>query len=464
MSDNSQEGQYRDPQADDNINPLENFLDELSNNNYSTIQNLTFTQNNSTINHLCQIIKQKEKIFPYPSDKDEIPIIKFIDEEIQEIKFKGEEIPYPIKVDDISKEYNDSKFNKCKKCGLKNDNIFFCEKCQENICSDCSCSNKCDKNSLIKLKDEEKKVKGYKEEINNIISCYFIKPKEKVKNPNEKSNKNYNGSIEDDNEMNEQNNNQSFLSISDDIILIEAINVKNYNNYFHFKNIKASYEYLKNRYEGSFDNDCLGIEYNAENLKGKIKILGRNFVNDNKDKLFLIINNTKSNLVDNFENKNNYLEVILVQKSTEQNNYIENMSYMFCECKYTSIKLKKIKTRQLLDLSNVNNISGLFKDCTCLTEIDLKIFENMTKVKTMDSLFSDCEKLTKIYNLKDLYTGNVITMENMFNSCTNLKSDNLKALENFETKNVENFENMFKNCNSLVELDISNWNMEKAKC
>lgn len=29
MSDNSQEGQYRDPQADDNINPLENFLDEL---------------------------------------------------------------------------------------------------------------------------------------------------------------------------------------------------------------------------------------------------------------------------------------------------------------------------------------------------------------------------------------------------------------------------------------------------
>jgi len=96
-----------------------------------------------------------------------------------------------------------------------------------------------------------------------------------------------------------------------------------------------------------------------------------------------------------------------------------------------------------------------------LTEIDLKIFENMTKVKTMDSLFSDCEKLTKIYNLKDLYTGNVITMANMFDGCTNLKFDNLKALENFETKNVENFENMFKNCNSLVEFDISNWNMEK---
>ena len=451
MNDNSQEVLY--PQAGGNTNNLENDMNDLSINNLSTIQKATSTQNNSTINFYYQILTKKEKIFPYPSDVEEIPVIKF----------KDEKTSLPNEKNKLSEPYDDSKFNTCKKC-KKNYNTFFCEKCQENICFECNCSKECDKSSLIKLKDEEEKIQKYKEEINKLIYRYFIKPKEKEKNPNEKNNKNYNGSIEDDNEMNEQNNTQSFLSISDDIILIKAINVKNYNNYFHFKNIKASYEYLKNRYEGSFDNNCLGIEYNVEDLKGKIKIFGRKFVNNNKDKLFLIINNKKTELIETIDNKDSYLEVILVQKTTEQNNYIENMSYMFCGCESNSIKFKKIKNRKLLDLNNVNDISGLFKNCTHLREIDLTIFKNMTKVKKMNSLFSGCEELTTISKLEYLYTGNVTTMANMFNSCEKL--NNLKALEgnNFNTNNVKSFENMFRNCCFLKELNISHWNMKNAKC
>ena len=35
---------------------------------------------------------------------------------------------------------------------------------------------------------------------------------------------------------------------------------KKYNNYFHFQNIIRCEKYLKNRYEGIYDTDCLKID------------------------------------------------------------------------------------------------------------------------------------------------------------------------------------------------------------
>ena len=64
---------------------------------------------------------------------------------------------------------------------------------------------------------------------------------------------------------------------TNDMKLIEAILLNDYNNYFHFKNIKACYDYLNNFYKDIYDSECLKIEYgiddNNKDKKPNIKYL-----------------------------------------------------------------------------------------------------------------------------------------------------------------------------------------------
>ena len=99
-----------------NINELEKNLNELSkiNPQISTVQNKKSSSNsNSTCKNLIEGIR--DNLFPYPNI-DEIPEIKIKDQDHFQ---SNEEIQF-------YKNFDDSKFNKCKSCG-KNDNKIFCE-------------------------------------------------------------------------------------------------------------------------------------------------------------------------------------------------------------------------------------------------------------------------------------------------------------------------------------------------
>lgn len=391
--------------------------------------------NTQSYTTMIEIYKKIEGNFtPYPN-KDEIPILKIKNEDFL---ISGEKITSHI----YEQFKNDDKFNKCKIC-KKNDNTFFCEICKKNICERCSNENSCenenkhDISKLIKLTDLKNKALNNKLEIKK----FFLK--------------NVNDSEED----------SKPISLTWDIILMKNIIEKDYNNYFHYQNIFECYEYFQ-IYKEIYSNSCLRISYSVnKEYIGKekdYKIFGKEFVENNKDKLILTVNGKKSLFSETvkIDNGDLMLEVNLILKSKS---VLKDLSYMFCECKSKSIEISGIENRKLLDLREVTNISKMFKNCSYLTKAKLFFLYLSNKIESIDYLFSGCEELTEIFYIESLNTKLVKRMNSAFNLCKKIQK--LDGVGGFKTANVEYFDEMFKDCSALKELpkEISNWTMKNAK-
>ena len=409
---------------------------------------------NSNENEIIEFNQEiKDNFLPYPS-QDEIPTIKIRDENSI---FSGKE----IKQIKFYKYYPDEKYSKCRQCKSRNiiaDNSFYCKECNENKCENCSKS--CIKHTLINLREEKNNVEKLIIEIENFLTNNYFNPKEKNAAPNEKDNRKY--FDQSFSNVDVYNSFQNSFSYSNDIILIRSFIYKNYNNYFHYQNIKQCHNYIYYIY----NNDCLKIEYKYnmnEFIGGEFKLFGNFFVKNNKDNILLRINGETTELVEKMIIEHEFLEVIIIQKKdNEKKNLINNMSCMFCDCKANEIAFSEVKKGNPLDLSQVTDISKMFKNCSNLQKINLIFLENALKITHMDYLFSDCKKLKNINNIGSLNTTSVINMNNMFEGCKEIEY--LNGLENFKTDKVEYLKAMFKNCEKLEEVpDISKWNVKNVK-
>ncbi len=400
---------------------------------YNTITEIASDEMNESSLTIEDIYKKLKKIFsPYP-DKDEIPVLKIKNK----ICFLNDEkIIEPQLSESI---FADNKFNKCKNHD-NNDNEFFCEKCGKNICN--KCSNNCKNNGhkLINLKDLKRDAEINKNQIQKFLSKILkILPGFQINNKP--------------------------ICFSWNIVVIKAIIGKDYNNYFHYKNINECHRYLgmnEKIYNDFFLSILHSVNRDIYDKEKDYKIFGQTFVENNKDKIYLLINGIKSDLVETIKINDNdkLLEITLLKKS---DNIIDDLSFMFCNCKSKSILLYESEERIKI-LENVENVSSMFKNCSYLKNINLHFFHAFKKLKCIDSLFSGCEELVEISNLTHLNTISVTKMDRIFEFCKNIKD--LEGIENFETDNVESFEEMFKDCVSLEGLPkkISEWNMGKAKC
>ena len=211
-------------------NSLEKELKNFSEINLGTINKNTTTQMTSleTFKEMLNDIK-----VPYPN-VDEIPLIKLKDENHFENDNNND--------DYILIKFDDNKFNICRLCNKKQ-NKFFCKNCNKNICDICYSNCISNKHSLIELKELLDEAKENKKNINLIISKNYILPKEKENFDGiEKKNKNY--EIIDEYEINNEIEGK-LKEYTNDIIFINAIIDKNYNNYFHYINIKECLIYLR---------------------------------------------------------------------------------------------------------------------------------------------------------------------------------------------------------------------------
>ena len=59
------------------------------------------------------------------------------------------------------------------------------------------------------------------------------------------------------------------MEYTNDILLIQAIIEKNYNNYFHYINIKECFNYLRKKYEDKID--FITIYYKIEDYRQKTR-------------------------------------------------------------------------------------------------------------------------------------------------------------------------------------------------
>ena len=215
-------------------------------------------------------------------------------------------------------------------------------------------------------------------------------------------------------------------------------------------------------------------------LDKKVKLFDSVFVDNNRDKLELIINGKKEKeLIEYYRIPNNEkeLKVQIVEKKP-----VTNMSYMFNNCKnLVSVDSKKWDTtnvksmealfqlcsfQQAPDISfwktqNLTSMRAMFTKC-----INLKGMPDMTKwntqnVKDMSLLFNGCISIESIPKFPIWNTQNVEDMSYMFSRCKNLKD--LHNIGKLNTIKVRNMCGVFNRCESLVTLpDIARWNMSNV--
>ena len=108
------------------------------------------------------------------------------------------------------------------------------------------------------------------------------------------------------------------------------------------------------------------------------------------------------------------------------------------------INLVSISFTSKFNSQNVQNIEGMFNDCTSLISVDFSFF-NSSNVSNMKMLFYNCYLLQSI-NFSNFNTNKVIDMNRIFYNCSSLYSIDLSS---FDTQNVQDMGFMFYSCNNL---------------
>ena len=120
--------------------------------------------------------------------------------------------------------------------------------------------------------------------------------------------------------------------------------------------------------------------------------------------------------------------------------------------------LTEIENINLLDTSNVTDMSAMFSECSRLTSLDVSNFDT-SQVTSMSSMFYKCSKLISL-DVSKFDTSKVTNMNSMFDSCSSLTNLNLSK---FDTSKVTNMASMFDDCRSLTSLDVSNFDTSQVK-
>ena len=309
-----------------------------------------------------------------------------------------------------------------------------------------------------------------------------------------------------------------------DLIYIIRKDYEDYPNSDYTENINIIENFINYICDKSTDklNEIL-IKYEInENMvsNAKVELFGQNFVDNNKEKCFVIINEKVINLKryyylsDILENNKSLInwpiasEIKIIVKPDENltnlsfmfygisalnsadfsnfsNININSMSYMFYNCSTLKslLNISKINTNEVRNMSylfyncnslsklpdiskwktfNVTNMSYMFFNCNSLTELpDISDWET-NKVIDMSYLFSKCSLLSKIPDISKWDTSNLKNMKNMFSGCLLLTS--FPKIFNWDIKAVTNMNSLFLNCKLLrYEHSISEWLVKVSK-
>ena len=211
-----------------------------------------------------------------------------------------------------------------------------------------------------------------------------------------------------------------------------------WNKYIMYKNeIKDNTNIIKNnKKEGNININIpinqlnqMTIIYNIVENKNSIKIFGYDFVENNKNKCYLIING----------------------KQRELCVYL-NMNEIKIENNQLKIKIKENK--------HITNMSCMFSDCSSLVSLPDISKWNTANVTDMNYMFCNCSSLKSLPDISKWNVSKVTNMELMFWSCESLIS--LPDISKWDVSNVINMNSMYRYCKSLVSLpDVYKWKLNK---
>ena len=150
------------------------------------------------------------------------------------------------------------------------------------------------------------------------------------------------------------------------------------------------------------------IIYNIDKNQEKLKIFGDDFVKNNKNNCYLLINGKKIDLCNEInikEEQKENLEIKLIETKI-----ITNMSYMFSWCK----SLQSLPDISNWDTKNVTNMSYMFNHCSSLQSLPDISKWNTKNVTNMCCMFNHCSSLKSLPDISKWDTKNVTDMSFMF--------------------------------------------------
>ena len=401
------------------------------------------------------------------------------------ISFKKEKIKYicscfdsprEIFIKNIFKYLNDSKVNKnlqeifhC--CEHKNEKIMlYCKKCEKNLCH--KCINYCVENNhnCHLLKNDFHTINAFnyikqkiKEKIYEENNNSFTFEKNKNINRNDEGDKNSksNGNISFNIE-----NNDSFEELDNFLNLFSIIinDFNEYPTYENLNNIFAILDFITYYYDKHKEIKLFyKVDKNKNINNNYIELFSDIFVNNNKENLFLVINdniieletciNLKDIFEDNFYKSSSFtLEVKLIERF---NRRVTDLSFMF----YNIPLLNLAWDFSHFDTINIDNMSYMFYSCESLKYLPDISKLNTNNVKKMQYMFYNCKSLISLPDISKWNTSNLKNISYMFYNCESLSS--FPDISSWNTNNIKKMDFIFHNCKSLSSLPvISKWKIK----
>ena len=197
------------------------------------------------------------------------------------------------------------------------------------------------------------------------------------------------------------------------------------------------------------------MTYEIDRDQNVLRVLGEEFVRNNKNKGIIIYKNKKyslKGLFEPFDIKNNKLKIKML---LSKNSY--NKSFMFSDCSLL-LQFKfynNIYTNNDI-LINDKNLLYISIPETILNDKLININKNSvndntewnTKIHTINNIFSNCILLSSLPDISNWDTSNIIDMSKIFYNCRSLTS--LPDISNWKTNNVIDMNKMFYNCFSII--------------
>ena len=313
------------------------------------------------------------------------------------------------------------------------------------------------------IKEKNIKNNNYEEDEPNEEKECFIQIKESIYNINNESKEELKNMINnyDKHESNEEEENY--------YINLFSIIINDYINYLNFYLIEtiSNIEQFVAFYFGDCNEINLQFEFNKEDIKNNsIEILGKNFVKNNKNNCFLIINDNIMELkrfiflTDIYENYNidiNYPLKLNVKLLERKNNLMTNISYMF----YEISTLMPISNLSDFDTTNIKDMSYMFYNCSSIIELPDISNWNTKNVNNMSYMFYNCSSLLIMPDISKWNTSNVENVSYMFYNCSSIT--HLPDISKWDTNNIKFLNNIFSYCESLTNLpDLSKLTTSKS--
>ena len=446
-----------------NSNNYSNFYSAMDNLETCNISSILVNPLYNSYNFICIKCGKIPKIISFKKDK-----IKII--------CSCSDSPREIFINNIFEYLNDSKTNNNLQeifyfSEHKNEKIMiYCKKCENNLCH--KCINYCLENNhnchLLKF------------DFHTINAINYIKQKlkDKIYEENNNSftfdkNKNINKKDEDD-KVDKSNGNISFNienndSFEEDNFLnLFSIIINDFNEcptFENYQNIFTILDYITYNYDKHKEIKFF-YKFNKNKIINNniVELFSDIFVNNNKENLFLVINdniieldtfiNLKDIYDDNFlKNKSSFtLEVKLIERF---NRRVTDFSFMF----YNIPLLNLSWDFSNFDTINIDNMSYMFYGCESLKYLPDISKLNTINVKKMQYMFYNCKSLISLPDISKWNTSNLKNISYMFYNCESLSS--FPDISNWNNNNIKKMDFIFHNCKHLSSLpSISKWKIK----